>query len=352
MESGGRVALLTFFAVLAALIPVAFGFLIARFAARRTRDDDRHRSRRLAAAMRAHLKGALSAQVLQRLVKRADEATFWDALETHLVRLNAKSRRRLGATLVRSHHLAVERRVLLADSPRRRELAARRLGMLPTSASRRALRGAMGASRGIVAHTSARMLAGMGDLTTLEWLLENPGHLRGRTGREWADLFQAFGPRALPRLHLALELGVPDPAILRGVIEAVGHGGHTISAPPLERLLRHTEQNVRVAAARALGRLGEGSSAPALLRALDDEAWPVRAQAAWALGRLGRDTAADALANRLVDRAWWVRRHAAYALSRLGERGTNALTTAIASSDDRYAREIAEEALASLRRSA
>jgi len=352
MSSGASIMILTACAVLAALIPVGLGFLIARVAARRARDDDRHRARRLAIAMRSHLQGGLSARALQGLVKRADEATFWGALETHLVRLGRKGRRRLAVTLARNQHSAAERRVLLADSPRRRELAARRLGLLPTPASRRALRGALGASRGIVAHTSARMLAGMGDLTTLEWLLENPGHLRGRTGRQWADLFLAFGPRALPRLHLALELGVPDPAILRGVIEAVGHGGHTISVRPLERLLQHSEQNVRVAAARALGRLADGTSTPALQRALDDEAWPVRAQAAWALGRIGRDVATDALANRLMDQAWWVRRHAAYALSRLGERGVHALNETVATGADRYAREMAEEALASLRRSA
>src|SRR6476659_7216195 len=115
MSSGASIVVLAACAVLAALIPVALGFLIARVAARRARDDDRHRARRLAVAMRSHLQGSLSARALQNLVRRADEATFWSAMETHLVRIGSKGRRRLAATPVRNPHSAAERRVLLAD---------------------------------------------------------------------------------------------------------------------------------------------------------------------------------------------------------------------------------------------
>jgi HEAT repeat protein len=76
----------------------------------------------------------------------------------------------------------------------------------------------------------------------------------------------------------------------------------------------------------------------------------VRAQAAWALGRVGHDQAVPALSACLTDRAWWVRRHAAYALAALGGRGAETLRLAAHDGADRYARDIADEALRSLAR--
>jgi HEAT repeat protein len=80
-------------------------------------------------------------------------------------------------------------------------------------------------------------------------------------------------------------------------------------------------------------------------RALDDPHWAVRAQAAKALGRMHAHHCEDALAAKLCDSAWWVRRHAAYALADLGEPGQLALANVVRSSTDRYAREMAREAL-------
>ena len=102
---------------------------------------------------------------------------------------------------------------------------------------------------------------------------------------------------------------------------------------------------LRVAAARALGRLGMGEAIPVLAMALTDDAWPVRAMAAQALGRLRATPAVEALAEALSDRAWWVRHHAAYALAAMGGEGHDALCELAARSDDRYAREMAREAL-------
>jgi HEAT repeat protein len=71
----------------------------------------------------------------------------------------------------------------------------------------------------------------------------------------------------------------------------------------------------------------------------------VRALAARSLGALGVREAVPALAARLTDRSWWVRRHAAYALARLDAPGRAALEHVRAASPDRYAREMAAEAL-------
>ena len=100
-----------------------------------------------------------------------------------------------------------------------------------------------------------------------------------------------------------------------------------------------------MAAARALGRLGMGEAIPALVMALTDERWPVRAMAAQALGRLSATPAVEALCECVGDRSWWVRHHAAYALLGLGEEGRDALCELAARASDRYAREMAREAL-------
>src|SRR5262249_28811655 len=98
-------------------------------------------------------------------------------------------------------------------------------------------------------------------------------------------------------------------------------------------------------AARALGRMRAAGSSSALVSALGDGAWPVRAQAAKALGMIGATNAVGALGTCLTDPVWWVRRHAAYALGGLGEGGQSALREIAARSDDRYAREMAQEVL-------
>jgi hypothetical protein len=51
------------------------------------------------------------------------------------------------------------------------------------------------------------------------------------------------------------------------------------------------------------------------------------------------------LGARLEDRAWWVRHHAAYALAALGRPGRDELERIRVASADRYAREMADEAL-------
>jgi HEAT repeats len=327
------------------IVPIALGFLLVRWVNRRSRGDERRQAARLAALVEAFLAGRVSSRRLAIVVREASETVLWSALERRLATLSPAERRRLGLALERNRHSARERLALLVDSPLRRELAAQRLGLLPSRASRRALRSAAATESPLVAFAALRALARQGDMRMLDWLIERPEMLRRRSPAERAALLRAFGRRALPRLTAALEQGIDDPGLLRAAIEAVGARRHRAAAPAFEQALDHADVDVRVAAARALGRVRSGPCSDALVRALHDGEWAVRAQAAWALGRVGEDAAVPSLAGCLGDRTWWVRRHAAYALSRLGERGIVALRHAAAASPDRYAREMAEEAL-------
>ena len=113
----------------------------------------------------------------------------------------------------------------------------------------------------------------------------------------------------------------------------------------IARGLAHPDPEIRIAAARALGRLAAADQSTALLGTLSDRTWQVRALGAWALGRARVAEAMGPLRDGVSDRAWWVRRHSAYALTRLGAQGLETLRRITVESKDRYAREMAQEAL-------
>jgi HEAT repeat protein len=196
-----------------------------------------------------------------------------------------------------------------------------------------------------VAAAAALALARAGDAWALRRVLGQRGLLARRSPRARAALLRAFGPRALPLIHAALDADGMDPQLARAAIETLGAARHRAATASVERRLRDPEPEVRVAAARALGRMGAGDHVISLRRALEDPHWPVRAQAARALGRLRARHCEDALAECLSDPAWWVRRHAAYALGELGEPGWRALKDIVRASPDPYAREMAQEVL-------
>jgi HEAT repeat protein len=236
---------------------------------------------------------------------------------------------------------------LRVESPWRRELAARRLGLLFAPGSRRALRAALHEGPEVVAAAAAASLARYRDLETLRWLLAHPESLARRPHRTRVALLRAFGRRGLPELAAALERGTGEASMDRAVIDALGIAGHHEARMTVARWLRQGDIEQRVAAARALGRMEAEDCATSLMGALEDGAWQVRAQAAWALGRTRANIALLVLPARLTDPAWWVRRHAAYALRELGGEGRRELELIAHGSPDPYARDMAREVLES-----
>jgi HEAT repeat protein len=242
--------------------------------------------------------------------------------------------------------VARERRLLAGSEPAaRRELAARRLALLPSARTRRVLRRALVRGPVGVSLAAARGLARHRDLGALRWLLQHPATLANRPLPALSGLLRAFGPGARAMLIAALEQGIPDTRLECACIDALGMSRCLSARGSIAQRLRGPHLELRVAAARALGRLGMGEAIPALVMALTDESWPVRAMAAQALGRLSATPAIEALSACVSDRTWWVRHHAAYALVCMGDEGRDALCELAARSDDRYAREMAREAL-------
>jgi len=332
-------------AVAGLVVSVGLAFLVVRLARLNTVQRERERARRLETILRAFLGGSRDMRALWRAAREADERAFWVAIENLASGPDPPLRQRLGEVLERNRHVADERRALRDDSPWRRELAARRLGLLPSLRTRRALRRAMVRGPEPVTLAAAQSLGRLRDRPALNWVLEHPESLARRTPRSRVALLRGFGRGGLPIITAALEAGVADPRMERAMIETLGFGGRKEVTAVIERRLAADDVDVRVAAVRALGRLGGAACAPSLIARLADPEWPVRAQAARALGAAGDAAAIEPLAERLTDRAWWVRRHAAYALLALGEPGTAALRNVARHSPDPYARDIANEAL-------
>jgi HEAT repeat protein len=343
MRSSGHLVILL---SAAAVLVVTGLFALAARAARR---HDRRRRRRHALAFRRRClrlaREGEGAEAVRRAAAALDERAFWGAVERLALVLAPHRRARLGAALARSAHLGRERRALAEDSPWRAELAARRLALLPAAAHRPALRRALRGASELAAYAAALALGGTRDRGALRWLLAHPRRFARRDTRAWATLLRAFGRRGHSDLAAALEREVPDPRLERALVEVLGVAGFGAAAPAIARRLRHTEPEVRVAAARAVGRLDPAAHVAALIDTLEDPDWPVRAQTAWALGRARDPRAVLPLAVRLTDRAWWVRRHAAYALAAIGPQGIAALRHALSTSPDPYARDISAEAL-------
>ena len=334
------------FAVVLPLVASALVALLVRSAHRAERVAARLRAGELFRLLGGGVAGRIGERDLRRAVSRADHEPFWDAMEAITLTLRPRERRDLARSLRSSAHLARERRLLAGSEPAaRRELAARRLGMLPGARGRRVLRGALARGPESVSLAAARSLARHRDLKALHWLLEHPSALARRPLPALSGLLRSFGPGARAVLIGALERGIAQPRVECACIDALGMSRCRSARETIARRLQAPHLELRVAAARALGQLGMGEAIPALVPALADHGWPVRAMAAQALGRLGATPAVEALSACVSDRSWWVRHHAAYALAALGDEGRGALCELAARASDTFAREMAREAL-------
>jgi HEAT repeat protein len=336
------------FALGAAIVVCAVGvfFLLARAARRGAAREQRGRAAELFRLLTGLLAGNVPVAALRAAARDSQSEPFWGAIEAVSATLRPRERFALARALERSRHLVVERDVLRRDdSPARRELAARRLGMLPAKRSRRLLRRVLASGPEGLRFAAARSLATHRDLASLAWLLTHPDTLSTRPARTLSGLLRAFGPRGRALLVAALDHPEQPLAVEVALLDALGVTRCRSARGAIEARLRGARVDTRVAAARALGRLGMGESIPALMLALADEEWPVRAQSACALGRLRAAPAVERLTERVTDPAWWVRHHAAYALAGLGAEGRDALCELIVRSPDPFAREMAREAL-------
>jgi HEAT repeat protein len=131
----------------------------------------------------------------------------------------------------------------------------------------------------------------------------------------WKKLFGggAVSSRpAVPTKQNDFTAGISDPEVrrltqlllqqtdkVRTAIELAKLGALAIDA--LLGVLKHGNNDSRMAAAIALGEIGDSIAVPMLIGALSDSWWDVRSQAARSLGKIGDRTALEALARQLKD---------------------------------------------------
>lgn len=327
-------------------LAMTLGLLLNRAGKRSEHEGARQRATDLFRLFRGRLAGSVPPRTLRRAVQEARADSFWDAIEAIVTTLRLRERYELARSLEKNRHAAIERRTLLHDDDdSRREVAARRLGLLPSKRSRRVLRRALVRGPEGVRFAAARALATHRDRGALRWLLEHPKTLARRPIPALSGLLRGFGPASRAMLISAIERGIDDAHMECALLDALGVSRCLSARSAIERRLLSPHTELRIAACRALGRLGLAEAGPGLVLALADEAWPVRALAAQALGRVRDVNAVGALVGRVSDRSWWVRHHAAYALAAVGSEGRDALCELIVRSDDLYAREMARDAL-------
>ncbi|MBM3226273.1 MAG: hypothetical protein FJZ47_21115, partial [Candidatus Tectomicrobia bacterium] len=128
---------------------------------------------------------------------------------------------------------------------------------------------------------------------------------------------QALGLLGDPRAIPALLQGVEVAAVPQVYIQALGTLRASAALPPLLRLLRHPQADVRGTTAQALAQLGHPQAVKPLGYALADPIPMVRWRAAQALGRLGDPRAVGPLAQAAQDPMPLVREAAQYARHRL-----------------------------------
>ena len=196
-----------------------------------------------------------------------------------------------------------------------------------------------------VRNVAARALGRMKLQATEEALVGLLGRHEQSVSARIAAICIEMGTRTAPLLIRTLRDGTPKARFWAARI--LGEIKESRATRSLGDALLDPEPDVRSAAAWAIGAIGERSTAILVEAGLRDPVWYVRAHAAEALGKIGDPAKVEALAEALCDRSWWVRKNALDALVRLGDPAKAPLLKALAS-DDRFARDCATEALATL----
>lgn len=223
--------------------------------------------------------------------------------------------------------------------------ALRILGELKVPASVPALLAALEDKDPDVRNVAARSLGKMKLQAAEEALVGLLGKHEQSVSARIAAICIEMGSRTAPLLIRALRDGTPKARFWAARI--LGEIRESRAARSLGDALLDPDPDVRSAAAWALGTVADPSTAAMLETALRDPVWYVRAHAAEALGKIGDTSMAAPLGRMLEDRSWWVRKNALDALVRFGEAAKPALFSAL-ESQDRFARDCAGEALATL----
>lgn len=227
----------------------------------------------------------------------------------------------------------------------RRLRAAERLGYLGEESSIPPLMRALGdeiLDVRLAASLSLARLGCTGAVIPIIRALDLPGEI---SQRRIAEILAVLGDSSEEPLLRILQDRTAAPAALCIAMRTSGLLRLRKAAQPLERLLDHMDEEVRINAVRTLGSLGDSSIIPQITSLRDDPSWEVRSAVVDALGRLPQRDSIPVLTESLGDPEWWVRYHAAESLRKLGGEGTDALRKAASDHADSFARDMSRQVL-------
>jgi HEAT repeat protein len=223
--------------------------------------------------------------------------------------------------------------------------AAERLGYLGEETSIPPLMRALGDTFLDVRLAASRALARLGcseAILPIIRSLDLPGEI---SQRRIAEILSVLGEEAGEPLLKILHDSSASPSALCIAARTAGLLRLRRATPPLERLLTHPDEEVRINATRSLATLGDASSSVKIAEIREDPSWEVRSMVVDALGRLNDQSSIPLLTESLGDTEWWVRYHAARSLHRLGTPGLEALRNASSHHTDAFARDMCRQIL-------
>lgn len=128
------------------------------------------------------------------------------------------------------------------------------------------------------------------------------------------------------------------------LIETIGMKYAVEHVPFLESLLRDDKSEIRVRALKSIAQIGFIPRLETYLPFLHSQLWEERLMLAKLLALVPAEESVQYLQSLLHDPSYWVRSQATQILSN-SKQGIDALKTVISTSDDRYAKDIARQAL-------
>ncbi|MEO7867918.1 MAG: hypothetical protein ABIU54_09805, partial [Candidatus Eisenbacteria bacterium] len=204
-------------------LAMTLGLLLNRAGKRSEHQGARQRATDLFQLFHGRLAGSVPPRTLRLAVHESTTDSYWDAIEAMVGTVRLSERYDLARELAKNRHAALERRMLLReDDQTRREIAARRLGLLPSRRSRRVLRRALVRGPEGVRFAAARALATHRDRGALRWILEHPQAFGRRPIPALSGLLRGFGPASRAMLLLAIERGLEDAHTECALLDALG----------------------------------------------------------------------------------------------------------------------------------
>lgn len=179
-----------------------------------------------------------------------------------------------------------------------RSINAERLGKIGGSGTAELLFKAMSDKNDEVRMSATTALKSMADPSIASFLVNALKDPYKWLPARIAEVLVAIGTAGVPALHRALDND--DPALKGYIIEILGEIGDASSAHHLNQILKDSNTNIRLQAARALGKIGQPSSVQPLAGLLEDPEVKVKVQAIRSLGLIGDPGAVQYLAPYLA----------------------------------------------------